>query len=179
MTKYGKHSDMGQLDVWQGQTRAVQPSGPDYGHALFLAELDLFIDPSKPWLIPHHVEAALSLLRLTREILSNPVFVESEVDLRGVIRDIRAIPAVQQERLHPVFEQRSLWADGEDHQRRFNQWKSDFTSKLDLIGANEADGHDKLQSLYRGYVWIMEVNSKPLISLYHDMLDALRGTFRE
>ena len=166
-----------QYEVWCEENRAHLPDGPGRGRAMRLAELEFTPTPDKPRLLRHHVEAALELLRVTRANLSNPAYVEFGVDRRLMIKDIRAIPSAQRERLDPVFEHSSLWADGERHQRRFDQWELDFTDTLDSIDAAEAGGRGKFKRLYSGYVSAMEAYEEPLAVLYRDMLDALGGTF--
>jgi len=163
--------------AWVAQNRANLPVGPGYGRALRTAELELCPTPEKLRLLRHHVEAAVESLRLAHATLTNPLFVEYGVDLRAVMRDIRAIPSAQRARLDPVFQHCSLWADEEKHRRRFDRWELDFTDTLDLIDGAEAGGRGKFKRLHKDYVRALENHQVTLTALHRDMLDALEGTF--
>ena len=165
------------FEVWYQQNRTALPDGPGHGRVMRSAELELTPKSKKPRLLRHHVQAALELLRTTRANVTSPLYLEHGVDRRVMMKDIRAIPSAQRERLDPVFEHCSLWANGERHQRRFDQWELNFAETLDFIDAAEAGGRGKVKRLYSGYVWAMEAYEESLTVLYRDMLDVLGGTF--
>ena len=163
--------------AWMARNRTTLPDGPGYGRAFRTAELDSFPTPEKPRLLRHHVQAAATSLKLDCATLTNPIFVEYGEDRRTVMKGIRAIPSSQRERLDPVFQHCSLWADGEKHRRRFDCWELDLTDTLDLIDGAEVGGRGKFIRLHKNYVRTLEDHQVILTALYSDMLDALGGTF--
>ena len=125
-------------EAWLEQHQEDLPSGSGYVRALRAAELDVCPTPAKPWLLRHHVESAVRWLQDECFRHSSPRFAPYGEDLRGMMNGIRLVPSVQRDRLDPVSRERSLWADGEDHRRRFDQWEVCFTDTLDSINSAEA-----------------------------------------
>ncbi|MEX0385765.1 hypothetical protein [Spiribacter onubensis] len=168
-----------QFDVWIKHHRAELPDGPGHGRALRTAELESYPTPAKPRLLRHHVEAAARSRRLAYINVTNLPAVKYGIDLRGIIKSIRAIPVGQRDRLDPVFQQCGLWADGHYHRRQFDRWEANFVSALDAIDAAEPGGRGKYKRLYGEYLRALEYHQMVLTDLHCDMLDALGGMFPE